>query len=130
MLDTDSVFHGVDRVAGDDGVLDQLVPGMELVHEGEERWSLRTPAGEEVARFATDDLRYSVSWKAYCFADEDERDAWRGHHDDLSLDFILTVLEDDLRERGELTGDRPDDAAFGKLLIDTYVRFPAAEAAS
>ena len=35
------------------------------------------------------DIRFSVSWKAYCFADEDERDAWRRTRDDLSPRAIL-----------------------------------------
>ena len=131
LLDTDSVFHGVDRVQGDDSVLDRLVPGMELVHEGERRWTLRTPTGEVVEQFATDDLRYSVSWKAYCFADDAERDAWSAHTDDLSLGHILDTLEADLRRRGRLGAGapRPADAELGKLLIDEYVRFPAADAA-
>ncbi|MEY2476484.1 MAG: hypothetical protein QOG87_1799 [Actinomycetota bacterium] len=131
LLDTDSVFHGVDRVAGDDSVLHRLVPGMQLVHEGDRRWTVRTPSGEVVQDFGTDDLRYSVSWKAYCFADDAERDAWSSHTDDLSLDHILDTLEADLRERGRIDagGPRPADVEYGKVLIDTYVRFPAAEAA-
>jgi hypothetical protein len=131
LLDTDTIFHGVDRVMGDDSVLDRLVPGMELVHEGARRWSLRSPTGDVVEEFGTDDLRYSVSWKAYCFADDAERRAWSDHTDDLSLEFILTTLESDLRRRDRLAagGDRPPAAEFGKLLIDEYVRFPAAEAA-
>jgi hypothetical protein len=129
VLDTDTVFHGVDRVAGDDSVLERLVPGMELVHEGDRTWTLRTPAGEVVETFTTDDLRYSVSWKAYCFADDDERRAWDEHTDDLGLERILETLTSDLRARGHLPdgADRPADAELGKLLIDTYVRFPAAE---
>jgi hypothetical protein len=127
LLDTDTVFHGVDRVAGDDAVLEQLVPGMELVHDGGRTWTLRTPSGETVSRFGTDDLRYSVSWKAYCFADEDERRAWTEHTDDLGLDFILATLESDVRKRGKVEADaaRPTEAELGKLLIDEYVRFPA-----
>jgi hypothetical protein len=130
VLDTDTIFHGVDRVAGDDEVLERLVPGMELVHEGKRRWSLRSPTGDVVEDFGTDDLRYSVSWKAYCFADDAERRAWSDHSDDLSLEFILTTLESDLRRRGRLTAgdDRPADAELGKMLIDEYVRFPAADA--
>jgi hypothetical protein len=104
---------------------------MELVHEGDRHWSLRTPSGVEIAVFGTDELRYSVSWKAYCFADDAQRDAWDGHTDDLSLERILETLEADLRRRGRLGAGkpRPADAELGKLLIDTYVRFPAAEAA-
>ena len=126
LLDTDSVFHGVDRVAGDDGPLERLEPGMRLHHEGNRRWAVRDRDGAVVAEFGTDDLRYSVSWKAYCFADEAERAAWEGHGDDLELTTILARLLRDLRERGVLASDeRPPDAALGKLLIDTYVEFPA-----
>ncbi len=129
LLDTDSIFHGVDRVAGDESALTKLRPGMKLVHEGDRRWTVRSAADEVVASFGTDDLRYSVSWKAYCFADEAERAAWFDHTDDLSLEQILSTLEDDLRDRGALDGDRPGDGDFGRLLIDTYVKFPAAASA-
>jgi hypothetical protein len=124
VLDTDSVFHGVDRVAGDDGPLDRLKPGMRLQHEGNQRWTVRTPGGDIIASYRSSDIRYSVSWKAYCFADEAERDAWANHTDDLSLERILEVLEDDLRERGRLDGPTPPPAEFGKLIIDSYIRFP------
>ena len=125
LLDTDSVFHGVDRVAGDDEPLHRLKPGMRLHHDGDRRWSVRDAAGEVVAGYVTDDLRYSVSWKAYCFADDADRAAWEGHTDDLELAVILDTLLDDLRRRGVLAaGDRPPDAELGKLLIDTYIQFP------
>ena len=126
-LDTDSIFPGVDRVAGDDEALTRLKPGMRLVHDGDRRWTVRDASDEIIAGFGTDDLRYSVSWKAYCFADEAERVAWEGHVDDLELDVILDTLLADLRRRGVLaTDERPHDAELGKLLIDTYVEFPAA----
>ena len=126
VLDTDSVFHGVDRVLGDDAPLGGLRPGMRLHHEGERSWTVRD--GERiVATYATDDLRYSVSWKAYCFADDAERAAWAAHTDDLSLEQILGRLVADLCERGRLAGQDHElaDAELGRLLIDEYVRFPA-----
>src|SRR5436309_199337 len=126
VLDTDSVFHGVDRVLGDDAPLGGLRPGMRLHHEGERSWTVRD--GERiVATYATDDLRYSVSWKAYCFADDAERAAWAAHTDDLSLEQILERLVADLCERGRLAGQDHQlaDAELGRLLIDEYVRFPA-----
>ena len=118
VLDTDSVFHGVDRVRGDESALRVLRSGQRLHHDGDGSWSLRK--GDDVlASFTTDDLRYSVSWKAYCFDDDAEREAWATHADDLTLDRILQVLLDDLGI------ERPaDDAELGRLLIDTYVRFP------
>lgn len=97
--------------------------------EGGDRWTVRAAdaadaADGPVAEYRTSDLRYSVSWKAYCFADETERDAWATHHDDLTLDHILDTLETDLRSRGHIDGPRPPAPTFGKLLIDTYIRFP------
>ncbi|HZQ29100.1 MAG TPA: hypothetical protein VFA94_15490 [Acidimicrobiales bacterium] len=127
VLDTDSVFHGVDTVAGDDEALARLRPGMRLHWEGGEQWTVRN-GDEIVATFDTDQVRYSVSWKAYCFADDDERRAWEAHTDDLSLETVLDRLIADLVARGRLSSatDRPGDAELGKLLIDEYVRFPAA----
>jgi hypothetical protein len=102
VLDTDSVFHGVDRVLGDE---------RELV----------------ISTYDEDEVRLSISWKAYCFVDEAERDAWRTNTDDLSLASILDTLVDDLRRRGRLGADeeRPADAELGRLLIKEYVHFPA-----
>lgn len=124
VLDTDTVFHGVDRVGGDDEPLTRLTPGMRLRHEGEQRWTVRSREGDVVVSYRTSDIRYSVSWKAYCFTDEAERDAWADHTDDLSLDSILRTLEEDLRDRGRLDGGTPPPAEFGKLIIDTYINFP------
>jgi hypothetical protein len=77
------------------------------------------------------ELRFSVSWKAYCFADDAERDAWRSHADDLALAHILDVLISDLRARGELgTAERPSDHELALLLIDTYEHYPAPQPVS
>jgi hypothetical protein len=131
MVDTDSVFHGVDRVLGDEAAMHGLRPGMRLFYDGDERWSVRD-GDEVIATHSTDEIRYSLSWKAYCFADEAERAAWETHADDLSLESILERLVADLCDRGALSA--PDhglsDADLGKLLIDTYVQFPAPAAAT
>lgn len=128
MLDTDTVFHGVDRVRGDESQLAAIEPGMQIAYAGDDTWEVRD-GDDVVATHGSDELRLSISWKAYCFTDEAERDAWRTHSDDLTLEPILETLEADLRERGALTGDRPDPADFGKLLIDHYIKFPAPQPA-
>jgi hypothetical protein len=126
MLDTDSVFHGVDRVLGNEEPLRALRPGMRLHHDGAGRWSVRD-GDRVIATYDTDEIRYSVSWKAYCFADEVERAAWAHHTDDLTLDFILERLVADLADRGRIADvdHGLSDADLGKLLIEEYVRFPA-----
>lgn len=123
LLDTDSVFHGVDRVAAR-GEMAPLRPGMHLVCDQPGRWSIRDGA-RAVAAYAWDELRFSVSWKAYCFTDAAERDAWRTHSADLSLDAILDRLVADLRARGRLGGERPAATDLALQLIEEYIHFPA-----
>jgi len=128
LLDTDSVFHGVDRVADDGRPLPPYRPGMHLESEGDGRWVVRS-GSDVVARCRWEEMRFSVSWKAYCFADEAERRAWREHSDDLSLDFVLSELLGDLRERGRLAGEPPaEPRALAELLVAEYVHFPAPRA--
>lgn len=125
VLDTDSVFHGVasvGSVATED--LPPIGTGETLTATGADTWSLRDAAGDELARYTWDELRFSVSWKAYCLRDEAERDAWQDHTDDLHYDAIVARLLDDLRGRGRIRGDVDHDRRLGLLLIDEYVRFP------
>ena len=75
------------------------------------------------------ELRYSISWKGYCFKDEAEEALWRSGSDDLSISFILN-LEEDLRAKSALTGDRPDPTAFATMMVGHYIRFPRLQAAA
>lgn len=125
VLDTDTVFHGVTRiseVAPD--AMPRLRPGMTLDHVDERDWAVCDTDGSEIARYAWDELRFSVSWKAYCFRDTHERDTWRDHRDDLTLDVVVERLVDDLCERGRVDPGVERDAKLGLMMIDEYVRFP------
>jgi hypothetical protein len=126
VLDTDSVFHGVEQIADvAPDALPRIRPGTTLDAGEDERWVLHDANGARLGDYAWDELRFSVSWKAYCFRDSDERDAWREHSDDLTLDVILDRLVDDLVARGRVDGDVKRDSELGRLLIDKYIRFPA-----
>ena len=129
LVDTDSVFHGVDPIDLPTGELPPLRPGMRLVFDGDERWSVRDGEGV-VARYRWDELRFSISWKAYCFAHEAERDAWKSHTDDLDLDWIVGRLVDDLRARGRIDGDVPPHPDLALTIIDEYIKFPAPTSSS
>jgi hypothetical protein len=124
LLDTDSVFHGVDRLAETAAPVGRLRPGMRLRYAGDDRWLLLD--GERVVHtYAWDELRFSVSWKAYCFADEAERRAWAEHTDDLSVDNVVRRMLDDLRSRGVISGKPPEGHALVDLIIDAYIHYPA-----
>ena len=87
-----------------------------MVHDGH----------REVTRYAWEELRFSVSWKAYCFTDEHEQRAWRHHAEDLTLEVVVDRLVDDLRERGRIEGEVPGHPDLALLIIEEYIRFPAA----
>ncbi len=123
IIDTDEVFHGVDPVSKEAGDCSALRPGMTLSALDARTWLVRD-GEDEVARFDWSDLRFSVSWKAYCFRDEVERKTWREHSDDLSAEFILDKLEADLRKRGRLEGPRPPASDLAEMLVETYIPFP------
>jgi hypothetical protein len=124
VLDADSVFHGVDRVASSVDEMAPLKPGMALEFAGNGEWAVRAD-GDEVSRYRWDELRFSVSWKAYCFEDAAEQAAWRDHADDLSIDAVVDRFIADLRERGRLAeGDVTVDRDLGELIIDEYIAFP------
>jgi len=131
VLDTDRTFHGVDRVAD---VPADSVPrigfGTRLECVAPREWVLRNPDGSEIGRYDWSELRLSVSWKAYCFRDEHERDTWRDHADDLTLDRIVDRFVDDLAARGRVAPDVARDAELGQCIIDEYIRFPASTSSS
>jgi hypothetical protein len=123
LLDTDSVFHGVDLVGEPDVELPDLQPGIRLRHAGGSRWHVERD-GRELARYDWDDVRLSISWKAYCFADEAERRMVEEHSDDLDRGRILGMLVEDLRRRGRIRGEVPPERELGEMLMREYVRFP------
>ena len=132
VTDTDSVFHGVDRVRQTTGDMPLLKPGMRMVSDGPGtgRWRV-VDDGSELGAWDFNQLRLSVSWKAYCFADQAEREAWEQGSDDLRVDFILDRLLDDLRSRGRVKGDRPEsNRELAEMLVDEYIKFPPAEQAA
>lgn len=123
VLDTDSVFHGVGRVGGPDAGVAPLRPGMSLDFAGDDTWVVHD-GDSTVATYRWDELRFSVSWKAYCFESTEERDAWRAHADDLTIDVVLDRLVADLRARGRIGDTVPADEELAKVLVDEYIRFP------
>jgi hypothetical protein len=124
ILDTDSVFHGVDRVAEGSRPIPVIRPGAQLVFEGDGRWRLEAE-GRELARYRWGEIRFSVSWKAYCFVDEAEERAVREHTADLTRAQAVATLVAGLRSRGKL-GDEPlADRDLALRIIEEYIRFPA-----
>ena len=123
LIDTDKVFHGVERVAQTLSDLPVIGQHTRLVHLGDQRWGL-TEGGERLAEYTWSKIRYSISWKGYCFKDEAERATWEQGSDDLTIDQIIDTLEQALRRRAVLEGERPGPDALAQMMVETFVRFP------
>jgi len=122
LLDTDSVFHGIDPLALRAVELPRIEPGARLHRDPDGRWSVH--AGDEVrATYDWSELRLSISWKAWCFADEAEARVNDEHGDDLALPFILDTLTADLIRRGRIAS-RPDDERLARVILEEYIQFP------
>ena len=129
ILDADTVFHGVDLVGSVWMEPHSVEAGSRLVHRGDRRWTLFAApdsGGAETGTFHSDGMRFSVSWKAACFADEGDRRCWAEHADDLPAASVIGTLTTELLARERLTtadhGLSNDD--LGRLLVDEFVRFP------
>lgn len=93
-----------------------------LSYAGDERWELRQD-GKTLRSYDTDQLRFSIVYRARCFRHASEAEEFRKQKDFLSLEHVLDVFKDDLKRRGEEveTLSRMDLAL---RIMDTYVRYP------
>jgi hypothetical protein len=123
LLDTDSVFHGVDRVAETSQPIASLSRGMRLTYAGDGQWKI-IDQGRAVATYDWRDLRFSVSWKAYCFADAAEKARWQAHSDDLTVELVVDRLLEDMRQRGSIEGEPARDHRLCERIIDEYIHYP------
>ena len=125
LIDTDITFHGVERVAG--GLPDLPLIGQKtrLHFCGNDHWELRE-SREVIGTFSWSEIRYSISWKAYCFANNEAEALWRSGVDTLSTKRIFSALETALRERGSLKAARPKPTELALLLVNTFVTYPTA----
>jgi hypothetical protein len=112
----------------------------ELVFRGDEpdagsedAWTIESN-GAVVSRLRTDDLRFSVVYRARCFASEEERAEYarqqlpanRAAHA-LTLDQVLTPLKAELVRRGRYTAAALESMprlSLALALMDEFISYP------
>jgi hypothetical protein len=122
MLDADSIFHGVLRVSPNVPPAPDVESQMLLRFGGAGQWEVLDGTAV-VARCRFEELRFSITWKAYCFADEADLARWRDGSEDLDMAYVYRTLLGDLRQRGRLN-QTPAFSDLPHILTDEYVRFP------
>jgi len=118
VLDADELVHGVARVGGPATDAPPAEIGM-LLHRVDGGWSLRREA-DEIVRYTDGQVRLSLQWKAWVFDDA----ADKASKTPLTMESATEQLVEELRRRGALTGDRPDDTDLALLLMKTFIALP------
>jgi hypothetical protein len=130
--DNDFMFHRVERVGSASTptarglTLDSLLQP----RDGDaDEWVI-VDEGRVLERYAFDDIRVSVSWKAKVFDDAEARRVADEHLDDITLDEVVDRFLADLAQRG-VRAERPTDPVhdleFIALLAQNYRRTPSTE---
>jgi len=130
MTNTDRVVHGVDTVGTDHS---NIPPLKRMYHFGDvdaqlskaagrDVWELKKPNGDVLGTYDWDTFRYSVSWKGFCF-DEEELAEYENHTNDLDLDAAVQKLKDFLvNERGRSRESLVHPDGFAKALYTELLK--------
>lgn len=117
--DNDAMFHCVAAVGDGDaprGITADSVLGPVPGRDG--RWHI-TEDGMPLAEYDFADIRISVSWKAFVFADVAAARVYDEHSDDLTIDRVAQILSAELGR--ELTGE---SLAQTDVIDDLQRRWP------
>jgi hypothetical protein len=125
--DNDRMYHRVRPVGQrSDGMLGGMTLETTLEHDGGDAWAIRQ-AGEKRVSMRFDALRISVSWKAYVYRDEQQRQRHATEVGALDLTAVVDRFASDLAARGidfQAPADPLHDEAFVTLLTRAYVHEP------
>jgi len=125
IVDTDSIFHGVGRMKEGSQELPELQRGMTIAPGDSGDWNV-TDNGQVISSYAWNDMRLSISWKAYCFRDQAEHALWQTQADDLTLDFILHKLRIELKKRDVPVEGDMAKSDLAETIIREFINFPPA----
>jgi len=123
MADNEYTYHRVGQVgAVNDFLPDNQVPYSTTLGLDDDQWVMGDGANE-IARYQRGEMRLSVLWKAFCFTDQAEADAFNQGTDNLTPEQVIDIFQDDLRRRG-ISVERPEDFAgddrWSQVILETY----------
>lgn len=92
------------------------------------QWAVMTSDGEELERYARNEVRVSTQMKLHCFRDAEEERKYFDHSDDITVEKAIEILKEDLRCRGRFFGATPAPAELAVMMIREYLRWPTPDA--
>lgn len=100
-----------------------------LSYVSDDRWTLSSN-GKVIGEYVTDDIRWTIVYRARCFASEAEVKHFNNlpENEVMKLDEILNKLANDLIARGKLDKsfklEEADKLDFAIKLLDEYIKYP------
>lgn len=100
LADNEYMFHRVGAVGRtEDWLAPDAVPYNARLHLEDDTWAMRD-GDQMLETFATENVRLSILWKAYCFRSEADAQAFDDRSDDLNPHLIASLFLDDLSTKG------------------------------
>lgn len=126
--DNEYMYHRVRQIGDESNFLpDNQIPFDAMLERTNAGWQITAPAGEVsevLASYAAEQVRASVLWKAYCFADQAQADAFNNGTDNLTPRQIVDIFQADLQHRG-IRIDPPDNVTeqseWSQTIQSTYI---------
>lgn len=127
MGDNDRMYHTVRPVGSKErGLVQGMTLNTTLEPTGAGGWRI-CDDGATLAEMPFDELRISVSWKAYVYRDAEHRERHLSGDGGLSLEDVLERFGRDLEHRNisfEPPADPLHDESFVDVLTEAYVQTP------
>jgi hypothetical protein len=122
--DNEYMYHRVGAV-GDpaDYLRDHVISESTLLTWATNGWELENITDSRGVRYTDSQIRISVLWKAFVFADAKAQRLFDAHNDDLTVDMIIDIFREDLAKRGvsvRAPDDPVADIAWNEVLAHHY----------
>ncbi len=123
VADNEYMYHRVRQI----GRESQFLPGNRIDYDAmlalhDDRWTIERQ-GRVLAGFDYGQMRISILWKAFCFVDRQQADAYLAGEDRLTPAQVVAIFQDDLARRGkavDVPADLDGHSAWADLVRATY----------
>jgi hypothetical protein len=100
LADNEYMYHRVCQIGPEDAFLPgNRIPFEAMLERTESGWRI-VANGRVLGEYPAGGIRASVLWKAYCFRDQAEADAFTSGSDNLTPGQIVDLFQQDLKRRG------------------------------
>jgi len=99
---------------------------LKLIYVGDDRWEL-LENGKVFQTYTTDDLRWTIVYRARCFANEEEAVRFKNlpEEETMQLEDVLNILKNDMIKRGKMSeNDTSSRLDLAITLMDEYIKYP------